>query len=137
MNFLYIFALTLLISVLSPSTSSSDISQLFETWCKEHGKSYTSQEERSHRLKVFEDNYDFVTKHNSKGNSSYTLALNAFADLTHHEFKTSRLGLSAAPLNLAHRNLEITGVVGDIPASIDWRNKGAVTNVKDQESCGT
>lgn len=136
MNFLYIFALTLLISVLSPSTSSSDISQLFETWCKEHGKSYTSQEERSHRLKVFEDNYDFVTKHNSKGNSSYSLALNAFADLTHHEFKTSRLGLSAAPLNLAHRNLEITGVVGDIPASIDWRNKGVVTNVKDQGSCG-
>ncbi|KAG6774667.1 hypothetical protein POTOM_022029 [Populus tomentosa] len=136
MNFLYIFALALLISVLSPSTSSSDISQLFETWCKEHGKSYTSQEERSHRLKVFEDNYVFVTKHNSKGNSSYTLALNAFADLTHHEFKTSRLGLSAAPLNPAHRNLEITGVVGDIPASIDWRNKGAVTSVKDQGSCG-
>ncbi|KAJ6736319.1 CYSTEINE PROTEASE FAMILY C1-RELATED [Salix viminalis] len=135
MNFLCIFALALLFSTLSASSSSSDISQLFETWCKEHGKTYTSQEERSRRLKVFEDNNDFVTQHN-KGNSSYTLALNAFADLTHHEFKSSRLGLSAAPLNPDNRNLKITGAVSDIPASIDWRKKGAVTNVKDQGSCG-
>ncbi|KAG5246413.1 low-temperature-induced cysteine proteinase [Salix suchowensis] len=135
MNFLYIFALALLFSSLSASSSSSDISQLFETWCKEHGKTYTSQEERSRRLKVFEDNNDFVTQHN-KGSSSYTLALNAFADLTHHEFKSSRLGLSAAPLNPDNRNLKITGAVSDIPASIDWRKKGAVTNVKDQGSCG-
>uniref|UniRef100_A0A6N2KT67 Uncharacterized protein n=1 Tax=Salix viminalis TaxID=40686 RepID=A0A6N2KT67_SALVM len=134
MNFLYTFAATLLLSLLSLS-SSSDISQLFETWCKEHGKTYTSQEEKSYRLKAFEDNCDFVKKHN-EGNSSYTLSLNAFADLTHQEFKSSRLGLSAAPLNLDQRNLEVTGVFGDIPASIDWRKKGAVTNVKDQGSCG-
>ncbi|KAJ6684824.1 hypothetical protein OIU79_015017 [Salix purpurea] len=134
MNFLYTFVATLLLSLLSLS-SSSDISQLFETWCKEHGKTYTSQEEKSYRLKAFEDNCDFVKKHN-EGNSSYTLSLNAFADLTHQEFKSSRLGLSAAPLNLDQRNLEVTGVFGDIPASIDWRKKGAVTNVKDQGSCG-
>ncbi|KAJ6730993.1 CYSTEINE PROTEASE FAMILY C1-RELATED [Salix viminalis] len=134
MNFLYTLAATLLLSLLSLS-SSSDISQLFETWCKEHGKTYTSQEEKSYRLKAFEDNCDFVKKHN-EGNSSYTLSLNAFADLTHQEFKSSRLGLSAAPLNLDQRNLKVTGVFGDIPASIDWRKKGAVTNVKDQGSCG-
>ena len=135
MNFLYTFASTLLLSLLSLS-SSADISQLFETWCKEHGKTYTSQEEKSYRFKIFEDNCDFVKKHN-KGNNSYTLSINAFADLTHQEFKSSRLGLSAAPLNLDQRNLEVTGVFGDIPASIDWRKKGAVTNVKDQGSCGT
>jgi hypothetical protein len=71
-NFLYTFAFTLLLYVLSLS-SSSDISQLFETWCEEHGKTYASREEKSYRLKAFEDNYDFVKKH--KGNSSYTLSL--------------------------------------------------------------
>ncbi|KAF9686774.1 hypothetical protein SADUNF_Sadunf02G0024700 [Salix dunnii] len=134
MNFVYTFASTLLLSLLSLS-SSSDISQLFETWCKEHGKTYASQEEKSYRLKAFEDNCDFVKKHN-EGHSSYTLSLNAFADLTHQEFKSSRLGLSAAALNLDQRNLEVTGVFGDIPVSIDWRKKGAVTIVKDQGSCG-
>jgi hypothetical protein len=72
-NFLYTFAFTLLLPVLSLS-SSSDISQLFETGCEEHGKTYASREEKSYRLKAFEDNYDFVKKHN-KCNSSYTLSL--------------------------------------------------------------
>ncbi|OVA08706.1 Granulin [Macleaya cordata] len=76
-------------------------------------------------------------------NSSYTLALNAFADLTHHEFKASRLGLTFVPSDVVGSNprrssslLGGSGVVGDIPASLDWRNNGAVTPVKDQGSCG-
>ncbi|KAF4347237.1 hypothetical protein F8388_011691 [Cannabis sativa] len=52
------------------------------------------EEERLYRLRVFEDNMAFVTKYNQMPNSSYTLSLNAFADLTHYEFKASRLGFS-------------------------------------------
>ncbi|XP_007017656.2 PREDICTED: zingipain-2 [Theobroma cacao] len=116
--------------------SPSHISHLFETWCDQHGKRYSSEEEKSYRLKVFEENYAFVTQHNGVGNSSYSLALNAFADLTHHEFKASRLGLSAAAIDGSRPNLQLPGLVRDIPASMDWRTKGAVTKVKDQGSCG-
>ncbi|GAV82641.1 Peptidase_C1 domain-containing protein/Granulin domain-containing protein/Inhibitor_I29 domain-containing protein [Cephalotus follicularis] len=132
-----IFALLLLFSHLSVS-SISPISQLFESWCMQHGKTYSSEQEKQHRLKVFEDNYDFVNQHNHHmGSSSYTLALNGFADLTHHEFKADRLGLSAAAgIGFTRQNLGDTGFKGKIPASIDWRKNGAVTNVKDQGSCG-
>ncbi|XP_022769083.1 low-temperature-induced cysteine proteinase [Durio zibethinus] len=123
---------------LSFASSPSHISHLFETWCDEHGKKYSSEEEKSYRIKVFEDNYGFVTQHNDMANSSYTLALNAFADLTHHEFKASRLGLFAAAAIDHHRqpNLQEPGLLQGIPESLDWRKKGAVTQVKDQGSCG-
>ncbi|WCJ35259.1 xylem bark cysteine peptidase 3 [Euphorbia peplus] len=133
-----ILILTILLFSLSPSfSSSSDISNLFETWSKQHGKTYTLHEEKLHRLRVFEDNYEFVRKHNRETNYSYTLSLNSFADLTHHEFKTSRLGLGVSGnVRLRGGNQSMVEFVGDVPDSVDWRKEGAVTKVKDQGNCG-
>ncbi|GER42486.1 cysteine protease family protein [Striga asiatica] len=127
-----------------PTCQSSSISDLFDVWCKEYGKTYSSDQERQHRLKVFEKNYEFVTHHNTRANSSYTLSLNAFADLTNHEFKARYLGLSPSGRDLLIRLKGGPGSVegpdlvreSDIPSSLDWREKGAVTGVKDQGSCG-
>ncbi|CDP07460.1 unnamed protein product [Coffea canephora] len=136
--------LTVVLLVFHPPICKSSLTaDLFENWCKQHGKTYPSEEEKQYRLRVFEDNYDYVTKHNSLANSTYTLSLNAFADLTHHEFKAKYLGFSASAdglirLNRGSSSIGASGAVGkyDIPSSLDWRNKGAVTNVKDQGSCG-
>ncbi|KAI5402907.1 hypothetical protein KIW84_050487, partial [Lathyrus oleraceus] len=121
----------------SSFVSASDTAKLFQDWSKQHGKTYSSEEEKLYRFKVFEDNYAFVSQHNQIGNSSYTLSLNAFADLTHHEFKTTRLGLPPSLLRFKFNN----HTVGDndlveVPSEIDWRQSGAVTSVKDQGSCG-
>lgn len=118
--------------------SHSSSSDLFNSWCKQHGKTYPSEEERQQRLKIFEDNLEFVNNHNSLGNSTYTLSLNAYADLTHHEFRSSKLGLSSSAndlIRLKHNNPVQLPDVG-VPDSVDWRNQGAVTNVKDQGNCG-
>ncbi|KAI9200708.1 hypothetical protein LWI28_012010 [Acer negundo] len=138
MNVLGFLLLLLLILLLLPLHScSSSVTQFFEAWCNKHGKTYSSEEEKQRRLEIFEDNYDFVKQHNDIGKSSYSLSLNAFADLTHREFKASHLGLAAAITSSARRNVGEPGeVVRDIPASIDWSQEGAVTDVKDQGSCG-
>lgn len=91
---------------------------------------------------MFEQNYEFVFQHNTRANISYTLALNAFADLTNHEFRAKYLGLSASPSDLLIRlNSAVEGPddlvkESEVPSSVDWRKQGAVTAVKDQGSCG-
>lgn len=93
---------------------------------------------------MFQDNLAFINHHNSlgNGNSSYTLDLNAYADLTHHEFKASKLGLPLSANDLIRLKRgspgQRPGPIGDvgIPSSVDWRKQGAVTNVKDQGNCG-
>ncbi|KAG1368841.1 putative glucose-induced degradation protein 8-B [Cocos nucifera] len=128
-----LFSLLLLL-LFSPLSSS--YSDLFESWCKEHGKRYASEEEKLARFRAFEDNRAFIIEHNAAANSSYTLALNAFADLTHHEFRALRLGLSPRLAVPSDNRTAFRGFVGDVPDSIDWRKKGAVTQIKDQGSCG-
>lgn len=125
----------------SSSSSSPSTADLFENWCRKYGKTYSSEQEKQYRHGVFRDNYDYINQHNSKGNSTYTLSLNAFADLTHHEFKSQFLGLSASVNNPIRLNRGSSSAFGtfddlDIPSSVDWRTKGAVTKVKNQGSCG-
>ena len=60
----------------------------------------------------------------------YTVKLNKFADLTFEEF--SQLWLMDPQDCSATNTAQKVGVVTDPPASVDWRDKGAVTPVKNQ-----
>lgn len=108
----------------------------FELWVSKHGKVYKSVEEKLHRFEVFRENLKHIDEMNKETNS-YWLGLNEFADLTHEEFKNKYLGLRAE----FPRNRDYSGDfryrdVADLPASVDWRKKGAVTHVKNQGACG-
>lgn len=145
MNLSKISSLLIFLIFLPFSSCSSPYSDLFESWCLEHGKAYASKAEKLARFRVFEDNLAFVENHNAAANSTYSLALNAFADLTLHEFRAARLGLS---LGINLQLSDSTAAAGNgnraifqgsdatVPDSIDWREKGAVTQIKDQGSCG-
>ncbi|KAK1400299.1 Xylem cysteine proteinase [Heracleum sosnowskyi] len=111
---------------------------LFESWLAKHGKSYESIEEKLHRFEIFKENLMHIDETNKKI-SSYWLGLNEFADLSHDEFKDKYLGLKVDLSTRRQSNPEdfIYKDVVDLPKSVDWRKKGAVTNVKNQGSCGS
>ncbi|CAN7951091.1 unnamed protein product, partial [Ixodes pacificus] len=59
------------------------------------GKSYLSETEEVFRLKIYMENRHKIAKHNEKyarGEVSYSLAMNEFGDMLHHEFVSTRNG---------------------------------------------
>lgn len=75
-----------------------------------------------------------MMKENSTQNS-YSLSVNKFADMTVAEFSKKYLGLKPTPKS--EDEVSFTLEYENLPESVDWRNEGAVTPVKDQGSCGS
>ncbi|OMP12270.1 hypothetical protein COLO4_03345 [Corchorus olitorius] len=118
-------------------TSTDKLIELFELWISKHGKIYESIEEKLLRFEVFKDNLKHIDRRNREI-SSYWLGLNEFADLSHEEFKSKYLGLKPEVFRKRQSPGEFTYKdVSELPKSVDWRKKGAVTPVKNQGSCGS
>lgn len=105
----------------------------FSLFQKQYGKVYAAPEEARYRLAVFNDNLKKIDKHNAK-HLPWTLGVNKFADISAEEFSYKFCGCAKDPKTRSGR---ITPIYGDAPARVDWREKGAVTPVKDQASCGS
>jgi len=105
----------------------------FVTFMQTYGRSYNHYEFQ-HRYQVFKQNLDFISAHNSQ-NKGTTLAINQFGDLTNEEFTAIHNGFKST----SHHNLgsTFTPQSKPLPDSFDWRDKGAVSHVKNQGSCGS
>ncbi|THG20874.1 hypothetical protein TEA_022209 [Camellia sinensis var. sinensis] len=69
---------------------------------------------------------------------AYKLHVNQFANLTDEEFRASHTGYKKQPTKVTSISKPTSfryANVTDVPATIDWREKGAVTPVKDQGQC--
>ncbi|CAA7037456.1 unnamed protein product [Microthlaspi erraticum] len=139
----------LLIFVLSPSSandlpldsdggrrSNEEIGFLFKTWMSKHGKIYTNAlGEKEQRFQNFKENLRFIDQHNAK-NLTYKLGLTRFADLTLQEYRdlfSQRPMVRQRAPRTSRRYVPLAG--NELPESVDWRNYGAVTEIKDQGEC--
>ncbi|KAH7650633.1 Fruit bromelain protein [Dioscorea alata] len=108
-----------------------------EQWMVEHGKVYKDIAEKQHRLEIFKSNIEYIEAFNS-GEHTFKLGANQFTDMTIEEFKAKYTGfrpsLSNNPLKTSSFKYEN---VAEVPDSINWTAKGAVTPVKNQRKCGS
>ncbi|KAJ1253510.1 hypothetical protein BS78_06G030900 [Paspalum vaginatum] len=117
----------------------SDVAMVdrFERWIVEHGHVYEDAAEKARRFEVFKDNVAFIESFNA-GNNKFWLGVNQFADLTVGEFKSTIANKGFKPISanvptgFKYENLSVNA----LPTSVDWRTKGAVTPIKNQEQCG-
>lgn len=156
--FIYVSSLSLSVSLTSllPSEfsildgqetdvlSSEKVSELFLKWKEVHGKTYDHEEEEARRLENFRNSLKFILERNSKRKSEldHTVGLNKFADLSNEEFKEKYFSKNKGPRSkiLKHRgekmNTTLSSGSCNAPESLDWRDKGIVTPIKDQGQCG-
>ncbi|KAL7118706.1 hypothetical protein ACP275_02G019100 [Erythranthe tilingii] len=116
--------------------SSLNADHHFAIFKRKFGKTYTDQEEHDYRLSVFKANLRRAVQH-QKIDPSAVHGVTQFSDLTPREFRSRFLGVNRR-LRLpsdAHKAPILP--TNDLPADFDWRDRGAVTAVKNQGSCGS
>ncbi|GFP79706.1 vignain [Phtheirospermum japonicum] len=103
----------------------------------EFERSYKDEAEKTMRSNIFKDNLAHIESSNQEGTKPYKLALNKFADMTNAEFQASlnrhKVEFDQDSPNALFRYANFT----DVPNSINWIEKGAVTSVKSQGHCGS
>ncbi|XBI24438.1 hypothetical protein VPH35_049539 [Triticum aestivum] len=108
--------------------SEESLWALYERWRK------------ARRFNVFRENVRLIHQFN-RGDAPYKLRLNRFGDMTTDEFRRAYASSRIAHHRMFHPKAGGGGFMhGDrisAPSSVDWRQKGAVTAVKDQGQCGS
>ena len=87
---------------------------------------------------IFDSNVRKIQQHNAQG-LEWTMSVNAFTHLSQQEFAARYIGgwrgpsKSVNPVATEHLRTN----TADLPSSVDWSQKGAVTPIKNQGQCGS
>jgi len=129
----------LLLAVIA-CASALAVDKEWEDFKLKFSKKYSAEEDAI-RHKVFLSNLELIAQHNKKfeeGKVHFQMGINKFADMTSSDTSYLRGYKSAGS-----EQLKKTGATfkkpesGDYPESVDWRDQGYVTGVKDQGQCGS
>ncbi|XP_031392306.1 ervatamin-B-like [Punica granatum] len=123
-----------------PEHHRTSIEQRYENWLDRYGRKNRTDAEQQYRFGIYRENVQFIDYVNSL-NLPFKLTDNKFAEMTNREFRNTYLGLRQRPGMHHHLLKKIKNETNEdsvnLPLTVDWRRRGAVTPVKDQGQCGS
>ncbi|KAH8370819.1 hypothetical protein KR093_005101, partial [Drosophila rubida] len=131
----------ILVILLLIGLSHANLEEEFESFKQIFNKIYKDVTEHDQRKQIFKDNSELISQHNelhAAGGKSYKMGINQFSDLHSEEFQQLMLSsINSTDFTTGIHQIFTPSSSVQIPDSIDWREKGAVTGVKDQGGCGS
>ncbi|GFS28311.1 cathepsin L1 [Nephila pilipes] len=116
-----------------------DLNEHWENFKKSFGKFYDGKEEITRRV-IWEKRVADIVRHNLRydmGLESYRKGINEYSDLEHSEFLRIFNGFKGQANFMSNANSWVPLSNVEIPDKVDWRDKGLVTPVKNQQQCGS
>uniref|UniRef100_UPI003018B44B procathepsin L isoform 6 precursor n=1 Tax=Mus musculus TaxID=10090 RepID=UPI003018B44B len=137
MNLLLLLAVLCLGTALATPKFDQTFSAEWHQWKSTHRRLYGTNEEEWRRA-IWEKNMRMIQLHNgeySNGQHGFSMEMNAFGDMTNEEFRQVVNGYR----HQKHKKGRLfqEPLMLKIPKSVDWREKGCVTPVKNQGQCGS
>lgn len=133
--------IVLLSLIVALSAAQNDIAPQdeidFQEWKIKFNKSYDSDAKEQEALSNFVTAMREIEEHNrkfEKGEVSYRMSLNKFADISESERNSFVSGFQSSSFKIESRSITTVtpGMFPKGPATFNWRARGKITPVKDQ-----
>jgi len=136
----YIVLLCVFIAVVLASVSDEIAMKKFIAFQHKYNKIYKSDEELLHRFAIFKENLVKAEQYQKREKGSATYGVTKFSDLCESEFRSTYL---LPHMNISNIQKAPVANVKSLPkvlkssTNFDWRSKGVITPVYNQEQCGS